>query len=316
MSSTPPPPSGGSWGWDESAGQQGHWPTPPIRPQQPDQPPRHPQQPTPQQPPAQQYPQHAPQQPQFAPPPPPGQPPHQQPSQQAYPQQAHQQHYQQPATPHQQSPQQQPPKRSRGGLIALIACVVLVLGVGVGWGLSRFLPGDDGSVVADPTQAPTSGTSDSSSPDVAAPDAPDATDGAGPDSTDGTDALPDDPSDALTQIAETDREEVVADLEGKWVPQISSKRAGMEIDGETWTDEDILADHQALRDEHPRVRLLWSGDFGSFKEDDFWVTIAGIGYSDPDQALSWCATNGLGPDDCYAKQLNTGGDDEGTTRLQ
>lgn len=295
MSSTPPPPSGGSWGWDESAGQQGHWPTPPIRPQQPHQPPRQPQQqPSPRQ--------QQPQQPQFAPPPPPGQPPQQQ---------AHQQqHYQQQPPPPQQPPGTPPPKRSRGGLIALIACLVLVLGVGVGWGLSRFLPGDDGSVTADPTQAPTSG---SPAPTADAPDAAPDSVTADPDATD---ALPDDPSDALTQIAETDREEVVADLEGKWVPQISSKRAGMEIDGETWTDEDILADHQALRDEHPRVRLLWSGDFGSFKEDDFWVTIAGIGYSDPDQALSWCATNGLGPDDCYAKQLNTGGDDEGTTRLQ
>ena len=295
MSSTPPPPSGGSWGWDTPAGQQGHWPTPPIRPQQPHQPPRQPQQ----QPSARQQ---QPLQPQFAPPPPPRQPPQQQ---------AHQQqHYQQQPPPPQHPPGTPPPKRSRGGLIALIACLVLVLGVGVGWGLSRFLPGDDGSVTADPTQAPTSGTP---APTADAPDA-------APDSVtadpDGTDALPDDPSDALTQIAETDREEVVADLEGKWVPQISSKRAGMEIDGETWTDEDILADHQALRDEHPRVRLLWSGDFGSFKENDFWVTIAGIGYSDPDQALSWCATNGLGPDDCYAKQLNTGGDDEGTTRLQ
>jgi hypothetical protein len=186
----------------------------------------------------------------------------------------------------------------------------------VGWGLTRFLPGNDGSVVAHPSEAPTSGTSDSASPKAPEPEATDGSDSSGPAATDGTDALPDDPSDALAQIAETDREEVVADLEGKWVPQISSKRAGMEIDGKTWTDEDILADHQALRDQHPRVRLLWSGDFGSFKQDDFWVTIAGIGYSDPDQALSWCATNGLGPDDCYAKQLNTSGDDEGTTRLQ
>jgi len=214
-------------------------------------------------------------------------------------------------------PSPPPPKRSRAGLFALVAVLVLILGVGVGWGLTHFLSSDDGSVVTQPSEAPSSKTSDSSAPDPSASgSANDDANTAGPGSSAGADELPDDPTEALTQIAETDREEVVADLEGKWVPQISSKRAGMEIDGETWTDEDILADHQALRDEHPRVRLLWSGDFGSFKENDFWVTIAGIGYSDPDQALSWCATNGLGPDDCYAKQLNTGGDDEGTTRLQ
>ena len=61
---------------------------------------------------------------------------------------------------------------------------------------------------------------------------------------------------------------------------------------------------------------MWSGDFSSFKEDDFWVTVVGIGYSDPEDALAWCSSNGLGPDHCYAKQLNTSGGYEGTTRLQ
>ena len=71
-----------------------------------------------------------------------------------------------------------------------------------------------------------------------------------------------------------------------------------------------------MRKEYPRVQLVWSGDFASFKEDDFWVTIVGIGYDDPEDALSWCSSNGLGPDNCYAKQLNTSGGYEGTTRLQ
>ncbi|HLS33172.1 MAG TPA: hypothetical protein VK039_06270, partial [Brevibacterium sp.] len=169
------------------------------------------------------------------------------------------------------------------------------------------------AVVAVPSEAPSQEPSEA--PASAPSDSPDSSAG-DPGAAPTADELPDDPTAALEQLAENDEAQVVADLEGMWVPQISSKRTGMEIDGETWTDEDILADHQALRDEHPRVRLLWSGDFGSFEEGDFWITIAGIGYSDPEQALSWCATNGLGPDDCYAKQLNTGGGHDGTTRLQ
>lgn len=207
----------------------------------------------------------------------------------------------------------QPPRRRRPGLIALVAVLVLVLGAGIGWGLTNLLPKDDTNAVAVPSEAPSSASAESPGP---APSDSAGEDAGGPGSAAAEDELPDDPTEALAQIAETDEEDVVAELDGMWVPQISSKKTGMEIDGETWTDEDILADHQALRDEHPRVRLVWSGNFGSFKEGDFWITIAGIGYSDPEQALSWCATNGLGPDDCYAKQLNTGGGHEGTTRLQ
>lgn len=206
-----------------------------------------------------------------------------------------------------------PPGRRRPGLIALVAVGVLVLGAGLGWGLTNLLSNEDTATVAVPSEAPSPASSQSQG---SAPSDPAGAEADGSGSAPAEDDLPDDPAEALTQIADTDEEEVVAELDGMWVPQISSKKTGMEIDGETWTDEDILADHQALREEHPRVRLVWSGNFGSFKEGDFWITIAGIGYSDPEQALSWCATNGLGPDDCYAKQLNTGGGHEGTTRLQ
>lgn len=219
-----------------------------------------------------------------------------------------------PAPPQQPHPSGgPPPKRRRFGLIALVAVLVLVLGAGLGWGLTTLLSKGDTSVVAVPSEEPSQEPSD---PPGTAPSGSPGTEAGGPGSAPAEDDLPNDPTEALTQIAETDEDEVVAELDGMWVPQISSKKTGMEIDGETWTDEDILDDHQELREEHPRVALVWSGNFGSFKESDFWITIAGIGYSDPEQALSWCATNGLGPDDCYAKQLNTGGGHEGTTRLQ
>ncbi|MBU5890043.1 hypothetical protein JVV71_22290, partial [Vibrio cholerae O1] len=74
-----------------------------------------------------------------------------------------------------------------------------------------------------------------------------------------------------------------------------SKRVGLEAEGKTWKEADILAEYEEFRNEYPRVQLVWSGDFSSFKEDDFWVTAVGIGYSDPADALAWCPSNGLGP---------------------
>lgn len=74
------------------------------------------------------------------------------------------------------------------------------------------------------------------------------------------------------------------------------------------------ADHQALREEYPDARLLWSGNFGSFEDGNFWITV--IADSDPEDALDWCRSNGLGADDCCAKKITSGGDHEGTTRLQ
>lgn len=280
MSQTPPPPGSGSqWGWDGSEASQGHWPAPPAPPTPP----------SPQKSPSSANPPH-----------PSGAP---QTSSAAHP----------PGAPHPHPSGGRLPGRGRPGLIALVAVAVLVLGAGLGWGLTTLLSDEDTAVVAVPSEAPSQEPSEA--PASAPSDSPDSSAG-DPGAAPTADELPDDPTAALEQLAENDEAQVVADLEGMWVPQISSKRTGMEIDGETWTDEDILADHQALRDEHPRVRLLWSGDFGSFEEGDFWITIAGIGYSDHEQALSWCATNGLGPDDCYAKQLNTGGGHDGTTRLQ
>lgn len=210
--------------------------------------------------------------------------------------------------------------RRRPALIVLSVVLVLLIGVGLGWGVTRFLSGDGGGGgVAQPTPPPPA-------PSGAGSDQPEdggsGEDGAfgGPDSgsqeTEGASALPEEPTEALKQLAETDEREIVAQVEGSWVPQISSKRTGIEIDGEVWSDEDILADHQALREEYPDARLLWSGNFGSFEDGNFWITVIADGYSDPEDALDWCRFNGLGADDCYAKQITSGGDHEGTTRLQ
>lgn len=225
-------------------------------------------------------------------PPQPGQPAHQQPF--AY-------------GPGPYQPAGQPAQKKRGGLIALLAVVVIVLAVGIGWGAATFFSqdSDDPATVAS-TDEPTNADSEDGS--SAASEAPAPTETAS--------ALPDDPKKALEQLADSDGQAAKSELDGRWVPQLSSKKVGLEAEGKTWDEEAILEEFEGLREEFPRVKLLWSGDFDSFKEDDFWVTVVGIGYDDPDDALSWCSSHGLGPDSCYAKQLNTSGGHDGTTRLQ
>lgn len=240
-----------------------------------------------------------------------------QPAHQTQPQYAQAQNqYAQTQNQHNQNPYGQSPyaaapatrPRKRKGLIAMGVVLIVVIALGIGWGAATlFGDSSDGDTVAAPapSEAKSPGDEASSSPGPSESPEPSA-----------SPTLSDDPAKALDQLIESDRPSVKSDLIGKWVPQLSSKKLGLEAEGKTWKEEDILAEHQDLREEFPRVQLVWSGDFSSFKEDDFWVTIVGIGYDEPEQALSWCSSHGLGADYCYAKQLNTSGGTEGTTRLQ
>lgn len=200
-----------------------------------------------------------------------------------------------------------PAQKKRGGLIAVLVIVGIVLAGGIGWGAATFFSkdSDDPDTVASTTE-PTNSASDDGSAAASQP----------PEPTETESALPDDPKKALEQLADSDGKTAKSELNGKWVPQLSSKKVGLKAEGKTWDEESILEEFEGLREEFPRVKLIWSGDFGSFKEDNFWVTVVGIGYDDPEDALSWCSSHGLGPDSCYAKQLNTSGGHEGTTRLQ
>ncbi|WP_235345207.1 hypothetical protein [Brevibacterium sp. UCMA 11754] len=234
-------------------------------------------------------------------------------SQGQYPQ--HPQHQQVPArnsnAQYAQGPDAAAPagkSRSRRGLIAMGVVLIVVVALGIGWGAATLFGNDsDGDTVAAPASSEAKSPGSEASSSQGPSESPDPSE---------SPALSDAPAKALEQLIESDRPSVKADLNGKWVPQLSSKKLGLEAEGKTWKEKDILAEHQELREEFPRVQLVWSGDFASFKEDDFWVTVVGIGYDDPEEALSWCSSHGLGADYCYAKQLNTSGGIDGTTRLQ
>ena len=59
--------------------------------------------------------------------------------------------------------------------------------------------------------------------------------------------------------------------------------------------------------------LAWSGDWSSFRGQDFWITLVNRSFASGEAANAWCAQAGIGADDCYAKRLSrTGGYAENT----
>lgn len=230
-----------------------------------------------------------------------------------YQQQQYPQHQQPPVqngtAQYGQGPYAAPPtEKPRKGLIAMGVVLIVVVALGIGWGAATLFGNDsNGDTVAAPASSEAKSPGDEASSSQSPSESSEPSE---------SPSLSNDPAKALDQLIEGDRPSVKADLNGKWVPQLSSKKLNLEAEGKVWKEKDILAEHQELREEYPRVQLVWSGDFVSFKEDNFWVTVVGIGYDDPEDALSWCSSHGLGADYCYAKQLNTSGGIDGTTRLQ
>jgi hypothetical protein len=105
-------------------------------------------------------------------------------------------------------------------------------------------------------------------------------------------------------------------LAESWVPQLSSKRPGLVADGKTYDHRAIWADFTDLRARYPGALLLWSGDYSSFRQADFWVTIVPQSYSSGESANTWCDNAGIDKDHCYAKRITHTGGYTGSTLLR
>jgi hypothetical protein len=116
----------------------------------------------------------------------------------------------------------------------------------------------------------------------------------------------------LIATAASDRP-VVLGASDRWVPQLSSKKLGKFAEGRTWTNAMIIDEYQQLRVSYPGARLLWSGDWSTFSDSDFWVTVAGRSFPTADGALAWCTANGRGPNHCFAKLISTTHPVDGST---
>ena len=195
------------------------------------------------------------------------------------------------------SPGAPAPFRLRGLLVgivvlAVVVTVTIVLGA-VFLGPDRGMQATDAPSSDAQSSAPTTGTGESS---------PDATSQA----TAGEQLTAE--VDEGTQIAQ-DR------LAEQWVVQLSAKKPGLEANGKTWAEEDILAEFTENQRRHPEAILLWSGDWSSCRLDDFWVTVLAEPYDTPEEALETCRNLGLDRDNCFAKKLSTSEGPDGTTLL-
>lgn len=113
-----------------------------------------------------------------------------------------------------------------------------------------------------------------------------------------------DPEQQLRQYVNIDRSVVAREIADKWVPQLSSKRPGIRDNGVVWDNAMALQEHLQLRKLY-NAKLLWSGDWSTFSEPNFWVTIAGITFADAKGALMWCSSKGFDRDHCIAKIVST-----------
>jgi hypothetical protein len=119
----------------------------------------------------------------------------------------------------------------------------------------------------------------------------------------------------LRAIANDDRPSVAAVLADTWIPQISSKRVGLEAEGIVWGNAQILDEHLRLRRVYPDVRLLWSGDWSTFDGRNFWVTVVGLHSDNPTGVLAWCTDQGFSRDNCIAKVVSTWRPVAGSTKM-
>jgi hypothetical protein len=188
------------------------------------------------------------------------------------------------------------PARSGYPMPAVVVVVVALLAAG---GAAWY-------VRAEPTAVPASTSDASAAPSADSPAlAPAARPG-----TAGT-PVPADPAAALAAQIEADRSRAEESV-GYWVPQISSKAVGMEVDGVAYDAARILEEFRDANEAHDAF-LVRSDDYSTFQRSGYWVALVPQRFTDGRAANSWCVTNGFTPDDCFAKRLSHTEAPDGTT---
>jgi len=204
--------------------------------------------------------------------------------------------YTAPYTPPYEPPPTQalpPPQGGRGGLMAALA----ILGVcAVGGGIYLVTKSDDS-----PTT--TAGSTIAGATTIA--------DGGTPIDNGGTTAstvfVDPEPAAAeqLQQWVAQDRP--TADtLVGKWIPQLSAKRVGLEADGIVYGPVDIVADHEPLRATYGAILV----DGGAFQfttsggpMTGWFLSIVPEPFDSKAEALDWCTDRGLNSNNCLAREF-------------
>lgn len=130
--------------------------------------------------------------------------------------------------------------------------------------------------------------------------------------------VPTDEDSALRLLQERvahDRGAVEALVE-HWVPQLSSKKPGLEVNGTVFNYQAIWSDFTSLTARYPDALLLWSGDYTSFRYGDFWVTVVPQQSDSGELANGWCDSAGIDKDNCFAKRISHTGSYADSTLLR
>lgn len=101
---------------------------------------------------------------------------------------------------------------------------------------------------------------------------------------------------------------------GRWVPQLSAKKAGTVDNGITYGLADVVAYHEGLRREYGAL-LLFSGDY-VYQTTNLWVSIAPQSFATAQGAIDWCVSKSIGRDDCFAKLITHDASIIKTTQMQ
>jgi hypothetical protein len=123
------------------------------------------------------------------------------------------------------------------------------------------------------------------------------------------------PLDAVAQLnayVAQDEGRVASELEGHWVPQLSTKWVGVQDQGITWDAPAILAEHERLRQQYDAV-IVDSSQWG-FRRKGAWVTLAPVPFDSGDAANAWCVAQGRSRNDCFAKLIHRGSAFSGDTK--
>lgn len=208
-----------------------------------------------------------------------------------------------------------PARQSRNTLLGVFAAAIAVLAV-VATVAFVNRPTTSGDSSAAPDQravagAPTPGTS------YDTPETQPETETVTEDPT-STPAEPTTPQGALAELRRLLREDrPAADaLVDQWVPQLSAKRPGLVANGITYDYVEILRDFQSIQARYPDALLLFSGEYSSFKYGNFWITVVPLPQFNGESANAWCDSEGIGPDDCYAKMISHTVGYDGATLLR
>lgn len=206
-----------------------------------------------------------------------------------------------PAAPNQQYGATYPVQAKGGGsqqilMIAAIALIVVLLGAaGVVW----FKVANSGNDTA--SQDPAVVTQQQQTTETV------------------TSVVVDPETDAATKLRnqiDGDASAFRTSLGQRWAAQISAKRPGLNAEGRIWDNQAILSEFQAMQGRYPQVRLLDSSAWPVFSEGGWMVTVSAQGFPTPQSALSWCASNGLDKDHCFAKFISSTQGPDGSTLYQ